>query len=110
MTSPTLTPEIQAHGEAALKGLNELPGQDNSETRKKLLEITQQLVRMRDALIAQRRAGENVDYFLTRTNAILSSLFGTEFPVNGFNKKRVDETRYALERLLGIAPTAAAPD
>ena len=93
MTSAALiSPSIHAHGGTALKALSELSGTDNSNTRKTLDEITRDIVQMRDGLVAQRRAGENVNYFLTRTNAILSSQFGTDFPVSCFNKKRIDET------------------
>ena len=76
MTPVTLAPEIYAHGAAALKGLNELPESDNSETRNKLAEIMQQLVQLRDGLIAQRRAGGNCDHWLRQANAVVSSLFG----------------------------------
>jgi hypothetical protein len=108
MTLGTLAPTAHAHGIAALKGLNELPGSDNSTTRKKLAEIMRHLVRMRDGLIAQRHGSAEIEHLLMRTNAIISSLFGTEFPVSGFNKRRIDETRTALETLLGMPATGAA--
>lgn len=102
MTRVTLTTEIFAHGEAALKGLNALPGND----KKKLAEIMQQLLQMRDGLIAQRCAGANYDHWLRQANAVVSSLFGTEFPLSGFNKMRIEETRTALEKLLDDALSA----
>jgi hypothetical protein len=92
--------EIRKHGEAALKAIDQLPDDDSAKTRKILAEVLQQFVQMRDGLIAARRCGEAVTHWLTQVNALISSIFGTEFPINGFNKSRVDETRTALEHFL----------
>lgn len=55
---------------------------------------------MRDALIKARREGKSCDEWLRRSNAILSSIFGTEFPLGGLQWKRATETRDALSKLL----------
>ena len=91
---------IRAHGEAALNELDQLQSGGSVETKKRLDEIIQRLIAMRDALIEAGRAGQSCGDGLPRTNAILSSLFGTEFPKAGLQWKRVCESREALRNLL----------
>src|SRR5881275_1943844 len=50
------------------------------------------------ALIEVGRAGQSYGDWLPRTNATLSSLFGTEFPKAGLQWKRVCEGREALRK------------
>jgi hypothetical protein len=88
------------HGETALRWLDELPEKDNAQERVQLAAIIQQLVAMRDDLIERQRVGESCSDDLRRANAILSSLFGTEFPLDGIQLKRVHETRDALRQML----------
>jgi|GraSoiStandDraft_24_1057298.scaffolds.fasta_scaffold1030059_2 hypothetical protein len=99
-----MTAMVQAryreHGETALRWLDELPDKNNAQERMQIAAIIQQLVAMRDDLIERRRAGEACGDALRRTNAILSSLFGTEFPLNELQLKRVCETRDALREML----------
>ena len=100
MTDASLNSAIRAHGDAALKGLDEIPNGDSAVTRQKLGDIMQHLAQMRDGFIAERRADKHVDPLLAQTNMIISLLFGAEFPVKGFKKKLVEECRGELRTLL----------
>lgn len=104
-----LAERIRRRASAALQLLDSLPHEDNPETRKRLAEVIDELVRMRDELIAAGRAGEACEELLGRTNAALSSIFGTEFPVHGLQWKRVCETREAIRRWLDAAAIHAEP-
>jgi hypothetical protein len=104
-----LTPQdIRRHAGAALHILDNLPEEDSPETRKRLAETIEHLVRLRDELVAARRAGEPCDPPLRAANAVLSSIFGTEFPVHGLQWKRVCETRDAIRRWLNTESLHAA--
>ncbi len=97
----TVTPQnIRRRAGAALHILESLPHEDNRETRRRLAEAIDDLVRLRDELIAAQRAGEPCEDQLRAANAVLSSIFGTEFPVHGLQWKRVCETRGAIRRWL----------
>ncbi len=59
------------------------------------------LVRLRDQLIERRRAGAPApEGWLERSNAILSSVLGAEFPIQGIPRERLEMACTALERLL----------
>ncbi|HEY7663810.1 MAG TPA: hypothetical protein VH934_11875 [Xanthobacteraceae bacterium] len=92
--------DIRKAGERALARLDGLQSDGSVETKQQLNEALQLLVAMRDGLIESRRAGAPVDEWLSRTNGILSSLFGTEFPKGGLQWKRVCESRERLRDLL----------
>ncbi len=96
-------PHIRAHGEDALKELDRLKSGGGTEIKERIAHVIDQLVLMRNELIAAQRGGKPVDEWLARTNAILSSIFGTEFPKGGLQWKRICESRDALRNLLGNA-------
>jgi len=50
-------------------------------------------VRMRDALIARQRGGEDVGHLLRDANVLVSELVAGEFPVSGFRIKRIEQAR-----------------
>lgn len=91
---------IRSHGDAAMAAIRQLDHDDIDLVKQQLNVALMQLIAMRDALIAARRAGGPCDEWLSRTNAIISVLFGTEYPLAGLKQQRVTETREALERLL----------
>jgi hypothetical protein len=93
---------LRAHGEAALKELDWLQKQANIEMKKTLQQVMQHLVDMRNELIeaSARRGGPAFDDRLTAINAILSCLFGIEFPHSGLQWRRICESREALRNLL----------
>ena len=93
-------PHVRAHGEVALGTLDGLQADGSAETKKQLDEALRQLVVMRDKLIKADREGRPADDWLARTNGIISSLFGTEFPKGGLQWQRVCESREALRALL----------
>jgi hypothetical protein len=98
---------IAAHGRAALAELDSLaPG--DPDASKKLSEVMRQLVSTRDDLIAARRLGAACRPQLQRTNALISSIFGVEFPVAGVQWQRVCDTREALRQLVNEAAPEAA--
>ena len=87
---------FQESGGAVLALLEQLCGDDPARTDERLGEIVSRLVHMRDQLIAARRTGAPCSEELRRTNAILSSVFGIEFPVAGRQWTRVIEARGAV--------------
>jgi hypothetical protein len=87
------------NGTAALAELDSLSPAD-PQTGKKMGEVMRRLVAMRNDLIAVRRLGTPCDAKLEQMNAILSSMFGVEFPSEGMQWQRVCDTRDALRRLL----------
>jgi hypothetical protein len=93
---------LRAHGEAALKELDELQNQASIEIKKNLQQVMQHLVDMRNELIEAggRRGGPACDERLTAINATLSSLFGIEFPHAGLQWRRICESRQALRNVL----------
>lgn len=95
------SPEVRKFGEMALDKLDRLPMDDNNQSKQQIDEAIRLLVTMRDRLIESRRAGQpKADEWLSQTNGILSSLFGTEFPKGGLQWKRVCESRDSLRALL----------
>jgi hypothetical protein len=93
---------LRAHGEAALIELDRLQQQPGIEMQKNLEQVMQHLVDMRNVLIEAGacRSGPAFDDRLTAINAILSCLFGTEFPHSGLQWRRICESREALRNLL----------
>jgi hypothetical protein len=91
---------LRAHGEAALKELDQL--QASMEMNKNLQQAMQHLVDTRNELIETGtcRGGLAFDDRLTAINAILSCLFGVEFARGGLEWQRICEGREALRNLL----------
>lgn len=95
-----LDSHLRAHADAALTILESLSPGAAAPSSDQLGEVTRQLVELRDKLIRARRTGTPCEEWLRQTNAILSSIFGTEFPVNGLHWQRVCETRDALRNII----------
>ena len=91
---------VQESGGAVLALLEQLCGDDPRRINESLGEVVTGLVRVRDQLIAARRAGSPCGDELRRTNAILSSVFGIEYPIGGHQWTRVCEARDALKDML----------
>ncbi|HYH21396.1 MAG TPA: hypothetical protein VD995_22540 [Azospirillum sp.] len=70
-----------------------------AETYNAMAEASRCLVRMRDGLIARRRAGEEVGQRLDHVNAVLSVAFGGEYPLVGVRRKRIEKARDLLRGL-----------
>jgi hypothetical protein len=61
------------------------------------------LVRLRDALVNERRAGKGTpehEERLRRVNAVLSMVVGGEYPLVGVRKERIKKARDEVEALL----------
>ena len=93
---------LRAHAEAALKELDRLHNQASVEMNKNLQQVMQHVVDMRNELIDAGACpgGLGFDGRLTAINAILSCLFGIEFPHGGLQWRRIYESREALRNLL----------
>lgn len=95
-----LPPTVRRRSEEVLARLDALPDSRPVQTMKQNLdEALVWLVQMRDDLIEAQRAGHDVSNWLPSVNAILSTLFGTEYPVGGLKVKRIEEAREALRAL-----------
>ncbi len=91
----------QAH--AALSSLEHLLKEPSDAVAEHVAEAVRDIVRLRDELIDRRRAGDpspRVADWLDRTNAILSSVIGAEFPIKGLHRERLATARDAFERML----------
>lgn len=91
----------EAH--AALASLERLLKEPAEAVAGDVAETVREIVRLRDELIDRRRAGDAsplVADWLDRTNAILSSVIGAEFPIKGLHRKRLATARDAFERML----------
>jgi hypothetical protein len=91
---------VQDVGAEALALLDQLCRDDPPGTNECLGEVITRLVHLRDQLIAARRTDMPCSEELRRTDAILSSVFGIEFPVGGPQWTRVCEARDALKYML----------
>ena len=91
---------VQDGGAAILALLDQLCGDGPPRTSECLGEVVTRLVHLRDHLIAARRANTPCGEELRRTNAILSSVFGIEYPIGGHQWTRVCEARDALKDML----------
>ena len=80
--------------------LEQLPRHDSPETRMALVEIIRDIVAVRDQLIGIKRRGDDCEDTLRKVNAVLSAMFGIEYPVNGLQWKRLTEARAALNNLI----------
>jgi hypothetical protein len=112
--------QVREHGETAYTLLDQLSASDPSAGTR-LAEIMRLFIVMRDSLIAASRGGDGKTEAmmvprleregaaqveqLERMNAILSSIFGMEFPSAGLPWSRICETREALRHLLDEAPS-----
>ena len=91
-----------AQGRAIVEALQHVLD-DKDNANRALGEAIEMLVALRDGLIERKRAGELCGEWLVQANALISTIIGTEFPINGFQWNRVCETRDALKRMLGAA-------
>lgn len=90
---------IRDHGETACGLLDQLSPTD-PEANRKLSEIGRHVVLLRDELILAQRAGDDCREPLSRINAVISAMFGLEFPSSGLQWARVGETKDGLRGLL----------
>lgn len=91
---------ILERGGAALSILERLCDETPPPQGTCFSEAIGELVRLRDQLIMAQRAGVRCGHDLSRTNAILSSVFGLEFPVSDTQRTRIREARDGIKDML----------
>src|SRR5581483_6381721 len=74
---------VERHAGAAIAALEALLQGGAPTATDHLAEAVQELIRMRDGLIRELRAGRDCGQWLRQANSILSSILGTEFPIDG---------------------------
>ena len=89
-------------GAAALADLDRALDDRPDKIYGDLAQAVRALVRLRDEWIAERRRGGNAarDDRLERLNAILSVVSGSEYPLQGVRRERIEKARDALAELL----------
>jgi hypothetical protein len=102
MRNEALMPDIRRDGEAVLAALDAALADHGESRDTKLSDAMRGLVEIRDKLILKKRDGERCGDLLECSNALISSLLGTEFPLGGHHRKRVVETREALGKMLRV--------
>jgi hypothetical protein len=98
--------ELARGAETALDRTLRAPSE---EATAEIAEGVRRLVRLRDELIARRRAREPEPAgWLGRTNAILSCVVGAEFPIQGLHRERIEMALRGLRDMIAREPRAAA--
>jgi hypothetical protein len=92
-------------GAAALAALDHALADRPDKIYGDLANAVRALVRLRDALIIERRRDgpHAVGDRLERVNAILSVVSGGEYPLEGVRRERLEQARGELARLLARA-------
>ena len=90
------------HCHAAVAALDKVVEERPSEEHEYLVEAVRCVTRLRDRLIAERRAGDtsqNLRDRLDHTNAVLSVIVGGQYPLVGVRRERVQHARDLLKEL-----------
>jgi hypothetical protein len=93
---------VWEHGGAALRILEQLCLETSPRDDARVCEAVRQLLHLRDQLIVAGRAGARCSDDLGRTNAILSSVFGLEFPISDAQRLRIREARDGINDMLRL--------
>jgi hypothetical protein len=92
---------VQETGRVALAMLEDLRARNAPQTNESLRDAVGQLAQVRDRLIVALRAGiPRSEDLCCRTNTILSSVLGLEFPLGAGQWIRIREARDALKDML----------
>ncbi|GAA0575871.1 hypothetical protein [Caenispirillum bisanense] len=95
-----------AHCRSALGSLDRILEEKPERHHDEVLEAVRCMVTMRDAIIARRRGGGDVDDELEQVNAVLSVLTAGSFPVVGLRHERLARARDLLACLMEKEPVA----
>ncbi|HEX8947476.1 MAG TPA: hypothetical protein VF790_00865 [Dissulfurispiraceae bacterium] len=89
--------------ENAIRKLEEVRSKPVMELESGLHEAQQRLIAVRDQLIEKIRGGNrdpSLQSSLGQANAALSLIFGLEFPLSGFQRKKIQQAEEALKGML----------
>ena len=92
---------------AALAAIDRAVEKHGASAEPELVRATHCLVALRDHLITEQRAKHrSIAQALAHTNAVLSLLFGIEYPISGMHWDRLEQVRQALAELSSDARLA----
>jgi hypothetical protein len=97
---PRPTDGARAAGERALQALDQALAARPRRDGDAFTAATDHLCRLRDGLVAARRAGAEVAVPLERVNAILSLVLAGHFPIGDTDWASVEQARAALRDCL----------
>lgn len=100
MAQWTLDDGAREHGAKALAAMDRVIEDRPQSVQPACLEMTNALVRLRDALIERHRDGRNVSRHLAHTNAVISLVFSIQYPLEGVPGEKLKEARDALAKLI----------
>ena len=95
-----MNPEAVQTAQAALGRLDRLLAGRPQETHEELSLTVRGIVGIRDALIARRRAGGDVEAVLAEVNKLVTTAIGAQFPINDMQWDRVEKMRDDLQSVL----------
>ena len=95
-----MSPEAVQAAQAALGRLDRLLAERPRETHEELSFAVRGIVGIRDALIARRRDGGDVEAELAEVNKLVTTAIGAQFPISDMQWDRVERMRDGLRSVL----------
>ena len=97
-----MNPEAVQAAQAAVGRLDHLLAGRPQETHEELSFAVRGIVGIRDALIARRRAGDDVEAVLAEVNKLVTTAIGAQFPISDMQWDRVERMRDGLRSVLRV--------
>ena len=97
-----MNPEAMQAAQAALGHLDRLLAERPRETHEELSLAVPGIVGLRDALIARRRAGDDVEADLAEVNKLVTTAIGAQFPISDMQWDRVERMRDGLRAMVRV--------
>ena len=97
-----MIPEAAQAAQAALGHLDRLLAERPRETHEALSLAVRGVVGIRDALIARRRAGGDVEADLAEANKLVTTAISAQFPISDMQWDRVERMRDGLQAMLRV--------
>ena len=95
-----MNPEAVQAAQAAIGRLDHLLAERPHETHEELSFAVRGIVGIRDALIARRRDGDDVEAVLAEVNKLVTTAIGAQFPISDMQWDRVERMRDGLRSVL----------
>jgi len=92
--------EARRCAEKAIAGLDAILETGAATPHEEVAETVRSVVAFRDRIIALTRQGAASPEMRDRANAAVSLAYGSENPVAGFHRHRLERTRHTLRELL----------